>query len=164
MALAAIDWLRDGLAGTHARDIDLGVALAASDSFGLARAGNLGGTHQHGAAIVGLQILVGVAAHAIGVGHALRVKNVADLVGLVAIQAGREDVGLFLPEFAADGLAVHHFDFSVALGAGGGDVAPVDGRIGIGVRQDVVRGVADTQVAATIRPFLRTASPWMLSE
>ncbi len=94
------------------------------------------------AAIVGLQVCIGVAAHAIGVGHALGVENVADFVGLVAVEAGGQYICLFLPEFAPDRLAVHHFDFGMAFGAGGRDVAPVDRRIRIGVRQDVVRGVA----------------------
>ena len=41
---------------------------------------------------------IGVAAHAIGVGHALGVENVAHLVGLVAVDAGGQDVALLSPK------------------------------------------------------------------
>ncbi len=120
--------------------------------------------HEHAASIGGLEAGIGVAAHAIGVGHALRVENVADFVRLMAIDAGGKNIGLFFPELAADGLAVHQFDFGVAFGAGGRDVAPVDGRVRIGVRQDDVRRVTRGTVGGDDQsPFLSKPSPWMLS-
>ena len=84
-------------------------------------------------------MLITVAAHAIRVRHTLGVENVANFVGLVTVHAGGQDVRLFLPKRASDRFAMHLLDLRVAFGAGRRDVAPVNGRIGVGVRQDVVR-------------------------
>ena len=83
-----------------------------------------------------------MAAHAVRVGHALRVENVANFVRLVTVHAGGKNVRFLLPECAFDGLAVDLFNLRVAPGAGGGNVAPRDRGVGIGVRQDVMRRVA----------------------
>src|SRR5208282_3548378 len=107
--------------------------------------------------IRGLQALVGVAALAVGISHALGIEDVADLVRLVTIDARRQHICFFFPEFAADGLAMHLLDQSVALGAGGCDVLAGDRRIRVGVWQDA-------QLGATTSPFLSKPSPWMLSE
>src|SRR6266496_779679 len=122
MAAAAVHRMGDGLAWANARGIDLGVALAAGD-FDVARAGDFGHAHEHRTAIGSLQVLIAVATHAIGVGHALGIENVAHLVGLVAVHTSGEDVRLLLPECTLDGLAVHLLDLGVAAGTGGGDVA-----------------------------------------
>ena len=87
-------------------------------------------------------MLIGVAAHAIGIGHALRVENVADFVGLVTVDAGGENIGLLLPEFATNRFAVNLLDLRMALRAGGGNVTAIDGRVRIGVRQNAVRRMA----------------------
>ena len=83
-----------------------------------------------------------MAAQAVGVGHALVVEDPPHLVGLVAVDAGRQHVGLLLPQLALDDLAVHDLDLGVALGAGGRDVAPRDGRGRVGRPQDRVGRVA----------------------
>ena len=100
---------------------------------------------------------IGMAAHAIGIGHALGIENIPDLVRLVAIWAGRQSIGLFFPKLATNHLAVYLLDIGVALGAGGGDIAPVDGRIGIGVRQNRVRRVARGTVGRHNQPLLQQA-------
>ena len=83
-----------------------------------------------------------MAAQAIAVGHSLAVENLADLVRLMAIDARRDHVRLFLPQLAADHLAVYGLDLRVALGAGFGDILLGDRGARIGVGQHVVRGVA----------------------
>src|ERR1700757_256154 len=119
VALAAIHRMGDGFTRAYARNVDLGVALAAGNRnrlgarVGVPRSNNLCRRDEHAAAVGCPQVLVGVAAHAVGVGHALLIKNVAHFVRLMAIGAGREDVRFFLPKFTADRLAMHLFDFRV---------------------------------------------------
>ena len=98
--------------------------------------------HKQVPAISCLQVLIAVAAHAIGVRHTLAVENIPDLMGLMAIHTGRENVRFFLPEFATNGLAMNLFDLGMTLGASGRDVAPANRRLGIGVRQDAMRRMA----------------------
>ena len=109
VTLAAIHRLGNGLAGTNLRGVYFRVALAASD-LGMTRTGDLRRLDEHGAAIRRLQSLIVVATHAIGIGHALAVEDFPHLVRLVAVHAGGQDVRFLLPQFAADGLAVHRFD------------------------------------------------------
>jgi hypothetical protein len=80
-----------------------------------------------------------VAAQTIAVCHALRVEDSPDLVRLVTVHAGRNHVGLLLPELAANDLAVHHLNLRVTFLAGLRDVALGDGRARVGVRQDEMR-------------------------
>ena len=68
-----------------------------------------------------------MAAQAIGVRHALRIEHSADLMGRVTIYAGRQHVGLLLPQLAANGLAVHGLYLRMALGARGGNILARDG-------------------------------------
>ncbi len=123
----------------------------------MTRARHFADPHQHRASIRRLQVCIGMAAHAIGIGHTLGIKNISDLVRLVAIDAGRQSIGLFLPKLAANDLAVYQFDIGVALGAGGSDIAPVDGRVGIGVWQDRVRRVTRGAVGRHNQPLLQQA-------
>ena len=84
-----------------------------------------------------------MAAQAVAVGHPLVVEDLPGLVRLVAVHAGRQHVGLLLPQLPLDDLPVHLLDAGVAaLRAGAGDVGPRDGGARVGVREDVVRGVA----------------------
>src|SRR5512146_1165291 len=92
----AIHFSRDGFAGTHARGVDLGVALAARD-LGVGRTSYFLNLNEHGAAVAALQVLIRVAAHAVRVRHSLRVKHLPDLVGLVAVDAGWKNVRFLLP-------------------------------------------------------------------
>ena len=125
----AIHLALDGDAGPDVGRSPAGVALHAGDA-GVARAGEFIGAHvqRPGLSVAGaLQGGIGVAAQAIAVGHPLAVVDLADLVRLVAIHAGRNQVRLLLPQLAANHLAVHGFDFRVAPGAGFGDVLFGDG-------------------------------------
>lgn len=70
---------------------------------------------------------VAVAAQAILVGHAFGVVDLTDLVRRVAIDAGRDDLRLLLPELAANHLAMNGLDLRMAAGAGGSDVLTGDG-------------------------------------
>lgn len=99
-------------------------------------------------------MFIGVATHAVGVGHALGIVNVADLMRLVAVHAGRQNVRFFLPELAADRFAMHFFDLGVAFSAGGSDVASVDRRIWVSVRQDVVGRVAGNAIGRNDQTLL----------
>ena len=110
-----------------------------------------------------LQVVPGVAAHAVAVGHSLRVERLADLVGRVAVDAGRDHVRLLLPQLAPDHLAVHPLDLGVALRAGLDDLLLGDGGAGVGVRQHVVRRVAARADRRDDQPLLVQPSPWMLS-
>ena len=100
---------------------------------------------EHGAPAAtagGFQLRVGMAALAVLVRHTLRIKDSPDLVRLVAVHAGRDEVRLFLPQLAANDFAVHILNQRMALRAGSGDVLFGDGRTVISVRQYEVRRVA----------------------
>ena len=49
--------------------------------------------------------------------HAPGAEYLSDFVRLMAVNARRERVGLFLPEFSPDHLAVDNFDLCVSLHA-----------------------------------------------
>lgn len=80
-------------------------------------------------------------AHAVPVRHSLRIKNLPDLVRRVTIDAGRNYVGLLLPQLPADHLAMHLLDLGMTFRAGCRDVLFCDGRTGIGVGQYEMRGM-----------------------
>jgi len=94
VAAAAVHRMGDGFAGADARGVDFGVTLAARD-LGMARARHFHHSHKQRAAVGRLQVLVVVAAHAIGVRHTLAVEHVADLMGLV--DSPRKQGGRALP-------------------------------------------------------------------
>lgn len=153
VATAAINRVGDGFAGTQARGIHLGVALAAG-YFGMPRASDLDHSHEHIAAVRGSEMLIGVAAHAIGIGHALGIENVAHFMGLMAVDAGRQDVRFLFPKFSSDGLAMHLFDLGVTLRACGRDVAAGNRGARIRMWEDVVRRVAGDTVCSYHQSFL----------
>ncbi len=82
-----------------------------------------------------------MAALTVPVRHALRVEHPPHLVRLVAIDAGRDKVGLLLPQLAANYLLVDFLDAGVAARAGAGDVLLGDRGARVGVRQNEMRGV-----------------------
>ncbi len=112
---AQFDLLRERLARAQARRRDPGVALAA----GLLRVHRAGERRavdvERPPVLRGLDVGPLVAAQAVAIGHALVVEDLADLVRLVAVDAGGEDVGLLFPQLALDDLAVHRLDLRVAL-------------------------------------------------
>jgi hypothetical protein len=61
-------------------------------------------------------------AHAVFVRHPLIIKDLSDLVGLVSINACREDIGFFFPQLALDHLPVNGFNLRVASGTRRRDV------------------------------------------
>jgi len=85
-------------------------------------------------------------------------------MGLMAIGAGREDVGLFFPQLATNDLAMDGLDLRMALRAGGAMFLRLIEEAGsvCGNMECAVWQVA--QFGATDRPFFNSASPWMLSE
>lgn len=153
MAAAAVHWTRDCFAWPHPRSVDFRMTLAAGD-FCVSRTCNFLNLYEQIPAIRRFQVLIAVAAHAIGVRHALRVEHVADLVRLVAIDARRKYMRFLLPQLAADCLAVDFFDLGVALGASRRDIAPVDRRIRIGMGEDAVRRVAGRAIRGNNQSFL----------
>ncbi len=60
----------------------------------------------------------------------------------MAVNASRDLMRLFFPQLALYNLAVHIFDAGVASRARLRDIVDVYGRALVGMRQDVVRGVA----------------------
>ena len=117
------------------------------------------GVHEHRAAILGLEARIGVAAHAVRVGHAVVVENIAHLVRLVAIDAGGQNVGFFLPQLAADRLrctasiwAWHLVQVAAMLRRAIEELGSVCGRMLCAVWQE-------TQLADTVSPILSTPSP-----
>jgi hypothetical protein len=83
-----------------------------------------------------------MAALAVLIRHPLGIEGTPDLVGLVAVHAGGDEVRLFLPQLAANDFAVHILNQRMALRAGSGDVLFGDRRTGISVRQNEVHRVA----------------------
>ncbi len=98
-------------------------------------------------------MLIAVAAQAIGIGHALRIEDVPYFVRLMAIHAGRQDMRFFLPKLSANRLPVHFLDFRMTLRAGRDDVPPIDRRIRIGMRQNIVRRVARHAIRSHDEPL-----------
>jgi hypothetical protein len=79
-----------------------------------------------------------VAGHTETVRKAFLVKDAADLVGLVTIDATRYLVWLLLPEFTPDDLKMDLLDLCVALHAGVGYVVSMDRRCWVLMRKDIV--------------------------
>jgi len=99
--------------------------------------------HEHGApAAGGFQLWVAMAALAVLIRHPLGIVDTPNLVGLVAVHAGRDEARMFLPQLAANDFAVYGLNQRMALCAGMGDVLLGDRRTGIGVRQNEMRRVA----------------------
>src|SRR5271165_2607596 len=144
VAGGAVHSFSDGLAGTHTRGIYLRVALAAGNSLSAVhRMAHFVQIDEHGLSVArAAQFLVRVATHAIRVGHTHLVEDVPDLMGLMAVGAGGQDVGLFFPELSTNRLAVDYFDLRVAFGACTGNVLAIDRGSGVGVRQYGVGGMA----------------------
>ncbi len=133
-----------GYGGARSRQgrVTTGMALHAGGSR-VPRPGKFLLVHKHGApAAGGFQLRVAMAALAVAVGHPLHIKDLPDLVRLVAVHAGGDQARSLLPQLAADDFAVHRRNQRMALRAGPGDVLFGDRRAGIGVGQDEVRSMA----------------------
>src|SRR5208282_96494 len=142
VARAAVDSMGDGFARPYVGGVYFRVALAAGN-FVVAGMADLAHADVHGFPVARpTQFLVCVATHAIRVGHALLIEDVPDLMRLMAIGTGGQNVGLLFPELATNDLAVNGLDLRVAPGAGGGDVLAIDRGCWIGMGQYQVRGVA----------------------
>ena len=144
VADVAIHLVLDGAAGSNVGRGTAGVALHAGEA-GMARAGQFSRIDVQrtlSSGVCPLQVGIGVATHAIAVGHPFRVVDPAGLVRLVTVDTRRNQVRLLLPQLAADHLAMHLLDVRVALGTRFGDVCLGDRGPGIGVRKHVVRGMA----------------------
>src|SRR5271157_5635648 len=109
VASGAVNRVDDRLARPHTGGVDLRVALAAGNVpkpagfLTVARMVHLGAVDVHGFSVArATQLLVGVATHAVRIGHTLRIEDVPDLMRLMAVRAGGQDVGLFFPEFSAN--------------------------------------------------------------
>ena len=87
-----------------------------------------------------------------------------DVLVAVEVDAGGDLVRLLLPQPALDALAVHLFDLSVTDGAGAGDVVSVNAGARVGVRQDVVGGVARRTDGGHRQPLLEEAGAVVLLE
>lgn len=145
VARAAIDGRRDGIAGSFVRRSHLGVALGTR--YAGVRADVVGRlVHIQGncgTLVVHSKTLISVAPQAVPIGCTQSGERLAsDLVRLVALNARRDLVGLFLPQSTLDDLDVHFLDSRMAHHAGSGDVFAVNARSGIGMFEDIVRGVA----------------------
>ena len=134
MTGGAVDFALNRLTRAHSRGIHVRVTLAARDLC-MTGPGNFHGPYEHGASIFGLQLFVAMAAHAVGVSHALRVEDFSNFVRLMAIWARWKHMSLLLPKFAPDGFAVNDLDLGVTLSAGGRDILARDRRLGIRMRQ-----------------------------
>ena len=144
MTDGAIDLFGDGAARPCIRWRAAGMALHAR-FLGVPRVPEFVLVDEQGNRLAGadhLEFRLGVATHAVAVRHALWVEHLPDLMGRVAIHAGRNHVLLFFPEFATDHLAMHRLNLGVALGASLGDVLLGDGRARIRVGQNEMRRVA----------------------
>ena len=84
----------------------------------------------------------GVAGQALLIRESLLVKNTTDFMRLMTVDAARDDVWLFFPQFTFDDFQMHTLNFNVTLGAGVGDICPINRRFRIFVWQDIMRGMA----------------------
>ena len=148
MTGSAIHRFGDGLARPYVGSVDLRMALAARD-FGVPVINGVDGMpnlidiHKKRLSVAGaLDLRVRVAMHAIRVGHAFGVEDVAKLVRLVAVHARGQNVGFLFLKRSIDDLPVHAFNLGVAFGAGRSNILPVNRGRRVGMRQDQVRRVA----------------------
>jgi len=70
---------------------------------------------------LGNEVVLGVAAHAVSGCHPLSVEDISDSMGRVAVNTGRNHVGLLFPQFPADYLSMDLFDPCMTSRAGLGD-------------------------------------------
>ena len=110
--------------------------------------------HKQGSAVRSLEVLARMAHEAVLFGHTLIVEHLARLVRLVALHADRDNFTLLFPQLAVDHLAVHPLNFGVALEARINHVQFCDGGSGVGMRQDIVRGMAGDAGGAAAQPLL----------
>ena len=75
----------------------------------------------------------------------------------MTVDAGRDDMGLLLPEFAIDDLAVDFLDLSVTLLTRAGDVFLRDTRSPIGVREDEMSRMTRGADRSNCQPFFEEA-------
>src|ERR1035438_9577399 len=160
VADGAIHLTRDGAARSHVGRGTAGMALSSGDArparagpsrpVDVQRPGFSGGRPREGG--------IGVAAQAIAVGHPLRVVNLADFVRLMAVDAGRNQVRLLLPQLAANHLAMDGLDLRVALGAGLGNILFGNRRARVVVGQHVVGGMATGADRGNGEAFLEEAN------
>jgi hypothetical protein len=77
-------------------------------------------------------------AEAISVCHSLVVEDFSNLVGLVAVDAGRQYVKFFFPQLPFDHLPVDFLDLGMALNAGGDDTLSGNGGAGVCMGKNVM--------------------------
>ena len=75
---------------------------------------------------------------AFAVGNSFLVKDSSGLMRLVTIDASRDLVRFFLPQFTTNNLFVYLLDSPVTLLTSVSDIIAVNARSGIGVREDIV--------------------------
>jgi len=153
MANRAVDLAGDLVAGALVAGVDAGMALRTGD-LRVHRMFELVPVHEERATIRRLEVLVAVAHETVLIGYALSVEYLADLVRLVAIHADGNRFRLLFPKRAVDHLPMDLLDFGMALQAGRHDVAVGDGGLRIGMRQDLVRGMAGNAGGAAAEPLL----------
>ena len=98
-----------------------------------------------------------MARHAILVADAFVIIDLAHFVRLMAVDADRNLVRLFLPEFPVDYLAMHLLDQRVALAARAHHIFPIDARLRIRVRQDMVCRMATRADGRNRQPLFSQA-------
>src|SRR5208283_1019469 len=146
VARSAVHFAGNRLARPHAGGVYLGVALAAGN-LAVPRMAHLAQVDVHGLPVArAAQLFVCVAMQAVRIGHTLRIKNISDLMRLMAIHACGQDICFLFPQLSTNDLPVHRFDQRVAFRAGGGNVPAGDRGSGVGVRQDQMWCVASRAV------------------
>ena len=127
MAGGTFHFLCDRLTGSEVRYADFGMALTARNLL-VSRVSQFLVLHcQRTAILRRFQVRPFVTAETISVRHALRIENLANLVRLVTINAGRQHVCFLLPEFSTYDFPMHNLDLGVTLRARGSDVSARDG-------------------------------------
>jgi hypothetical protein len=101
------------------------------------------------------EISVLMATQAVTIGHPLIVEYFPYFVRLVAVHTRRECVRFLFPEFTPDDFSMHDLNLRMAFRAGLRNVLSCNGRFGIGVRKDRVRGVACCTIRRDGQPFLQ---------
>jgi hypothetical protein len=83
-----------------------------------------------------------MAFHAVAIGHAEFIEYFPGSVRGMTIDTDGDHMRLFLPEFATYHLPVHRLDLAMTFLASSGDIIFIDGRVRIGMRENVVRRMA----------------------
>ncbi len=144
VANTAVDTAFDRFARTLMTRAHVGVTLGAAGS-GVRRGGVMGGIDEQRDSLpfpVHCQVFLCVTCETVRIGHPGVVEDSSYLVWFMAIDAGRDHMGLLFPQFSVDHLAMNLLDLPVTLLARLSDVVLRDAGARVSVGKDEMGRVA----------------------